>query len=212
MSNDTRLLQTDNLEIWRGDLPLINGLNFSGDAGDVIHLAGPNGSGKTTLLRCLAGLTLQDGGSISWFGNSSLGRPDPETRGRLQYLGHRDALKGGLNPAENLASLDALRVGEKGISISDSLQRTGVAHRRHTPCRFLSAGQRRRTALASLLLRRTPVWLLDEPFTSLDVSGVAMVTGWIREHAAEGGLVVMSTHQAPADGLVTREVRLEGAQ
>ena len=212
MPGNSRLLETDKLEIWRGDRPLITGLDVSAEAGEVVHLSGPNGSGKTTLLRCLAGLTLPDGGRFSWFGKSFTARPDPATRARMHYLGHHDALKGGLSPAENLASLDALRIGPAGIDIDAALEAVGLGHRRDTPCRFLSAGQRRRTGLASLLLRQAPVWLLDEPFTSLDVHGVAMVTDWIRDHAAGGGLVLLSTHQPLAVGVTSREIRLEGAQ
>ncbi|MDX1443837.1 MAG: cytochrome c biogenesis heme-transporting ATPase CcmA [Gammaproteobacteria bacterium] len=212
MPADSRLLQTDKLEIWRGDRPLIRDLDISAAAGEVIHLSGPNGSGKTTLLRCLAGLTLADAGTVSWFGRQFAGRPDPSTRARMQYLGHLDALKGGLTPVENLASLDALRMGERLMDIDAALDAAGVSHRRNIPCRFLSAGQKRRTGLARLLMRQAQVWLLDEPFTSLDVNGVAMVTDWIRAHAANGGLVILSTHQPMAEGVVSREIRLEGAQ
>lgn len=212
MPGTSRLLETDKLEIWRGDRPLITGLDMAADAGEVIHLSGPNGSGKTTLLRCLAGLTLPDGGRFSWFGKTFTARPDPATRARMHYLGHHDALKGGLSPVENLASLDALRIGPAGIGIDAALESVGINHRRDIPCRFLSAGQRRRTGLARLLLRQAPVWLLDEPFTSLDVHGVAMVTDWIRDHAAGGGLVIVSTHQPLALDVITREIRLAGAQ
>lgn len=206
------LLAIDKLEIWRGDRPLIRHLDMTGNAGDVIHLVGPNGSGKTTVLRCLAGLTMPDAGAVSWYGSRFTTRPDPETRGKLHYLGHREALKGGLTAMENITALGALRPGEPVMDSAAALQQVGLQHHQQTPCRFLSAGQRRRAMLAQLLVYRAPVWLLDEPFTSLDADGVAMVTGWIRDHAVAGGMVMLSTHQPLDDSLVTQRVTLEGAQ
>src|SRR5690606_38225871 len=101
-------LRVHKLEIWRGERCLFRDLSFRAVAGEVIHLKGPNGSGKTTLLRTLAGLTLADEGEIHWFGRRYRGRVGPEARARFRFVGHHDALKGGLDVRENLRALNAL--------------------------------------------------------------------------------------------------------
>lgn len=186
-------LQVDELEIWRGERRLVHGLSFLARAGDVIHLKGPNGSGKTSVLRCLAGLSLPDEGAVSWFGMRYTGRIGPEARARLRYVGHQDALKGGLDARENLRALQSL-FGDTG-DIDAALAEAGLASRADVPAQRLSAGQRRRVALSRLHAGRAEAWLLDEPFTSLDVEGIERVAGWIAAHAAGGGIVVLSTHQ-----------------
>lgn len=187
------MLQVDELEIRRGERVLVAGLSFSASAGEIVHLKGPNGSGKTSLLRCLAGLSLPDDGAVRWFGHCFTGRVGPEARARLLYLGHQEGLKGGLDARENLQFLQAL-TGASG-DIDGALAAAGLGNRRGVPVQRLSAGQRRRTALARLQLSAAPVWLLDEPFTALDVEGIALLTDWIAAHLAAGGLVVLTTHQ-----------------
>lgn len=188
------MLAVDNLEIWRGPRRLFTQLFFDARAGDLVHLKGPNGSGKTTLLRCLAGLSLPDGGSISWFGRRYTARVGADARARCHFVGHHEALKGGLDVVENLRALNALHGGDDSL-IEPVLSEAGLSGRRGIPAQQLSAGQRRRAALSRLRTGAADAWLLDEPFTSLDVEGIALAARWITAHIEGGGLVVLSTHQ-----------------
>lgn len=206
LSEPAAVLQVDQLEIWRGDRRLVHGLSFSARPGELVHLRGPNGSGKTSLLRCLAGLTLPDGGTISWFGRRYIGRVGPEARARCRFLGHQDALKGGLDVQENLQSLQALH-GDH-TDLEPALAAAGLADRRGVSAQRLSAGQRRRGAFARLPGTGAAVWLLDEPFNSLDASGIALIAGWIAALLAGGGLAVLSTHQPLPEPLRAQAIEL----
>lgn len=188
------MLAVDNLEIWRGARCLFTRLSFDARCGDLVHVKGPNGSGKTTLLRCLAGLSLADAGSISWFGQRYTARVGAGARARCRFVGHHEALKGGLDVVENLHALNALHGGDDSL-IEPVLAEAGLSGRRGIPAQQLSAGQRRRAALSRLRIGTSDAWLLDEPFTSLDVEGIALVAEWIAAHVRNGGLVVLSTHQ-----------------
>lgn len=189
----SRLLEVDQLEIWRGEHRLVHELSFVARPGDIIHLKGPNGSGKTSLLRCLAGLSMPDAGTIRWFGTSYRNRVGPEARARFRFVGHLDGLKAGLDVRENLQAQQAL-TGEDG-DIARAIASAGLAGREGVLAQRLSAGQRRRAALARLLLGGANAWLLDEPFTALDAEFVSRVGQWIAEHSASGGLTVLTTHQ-----------------
>lgn len=203
------MLQVEKLEIRRGEQRLVHDLSFVARPGDIIHLKGPNGSGKTSLLRCLAGLSLPDAGAIHWFGARYPGRVGPEARARCRFVGHLDGLKAGLDVHENLSALQALS-GDTG-DIDEALAAAGLTARADVLAQRLSAGQRRRAALARLQLGPVDAWLLDEPFTALDVQGVAQVGHWITAQAARGGIVVLTTHQAlPAEVRVT-EIQLGAA-
>lgn len=202
-------LRVHKLEIWRGERCLFRDLSFRAVAGEVIHLKGPNGSGKTTLLRTLAGLTLADDGEIHWFGRRYRGRVGPEARARFRFVGHHDALKGGLDVRENLRALNALDGGSIE-RIDEALTEAGLSHRFGVPAQQLSAGQRRRAALARLRTATADAWLLDEPFNSLDVDGVAMAARWIAEQAKHG-CVILSTHQPLPTGIDARVIELGGA-
>ncbi len=166
-------------------------------AGQVVHVAGPNGAGKTTLLRVLAGLLTPEQGGVSW-----RGRPitsDLEAYATtFCYLGHSDALKADFTARENLAQEVGLRRPVTAAEIDEALSRAGLSGCRDLPARVLSAGQRRRLAMARVMLTAAPLWILDEPFTNLDHVGVLLLSGVIAEHLDAGGAAVIAAHQPPA--------------
>ena len=170
-------------------------------AGEALAVTGSNGSGKTSLLRQVAGLLAIAGGSIDLAGGEvELTLPE-----QAHYLGHRDALKPALSVLENLAFWRDF-LGGTSADASASLAAVGLDHAAHLPAAYLSAGQRRRLSIARLLTVRRPVWLLDEPTSSLDASAQKMFEGLMTEHLARGGLIVAATH-APL-GIAARELRI----
>lgn len=182
-------VEAENLTCVRGGRPVFRGLNFRCEAGGALSLEGPNGSGKTSLLRILAGLLAPESGRIR-FGQVV----DREERRQLAgWLGHHDGLKPQLTPAESLRFFAQL-YGAAGAGISALLEAVGLSRAADLPCQYLSAGQRRRLALARLMLCGRPLWLLDEPFASLDGAGKALLLEGLREHLARGGLAVIATH------------------
>ena len=171
---------------------MFDGLSFGLGAGELLALTGRNGSGKTTLLRALAGLARPDAGTVRWQGADVA--QDVETwRGRLAWLGHLDGLKGDLTVAENLLVAQQLRSGRAdgldGVLVAFDL---GVLAAR--PVRTLSAGQRRRTALARVALSAAELWLLDEPLNALDTPAQQAFRTVLQTHLAAGGLAIAATH------------------
>lgn len=196
MNENTPLLACDKVSLWRGDVPILLDLSFSVRAGEVWRLEGENGSGKTTLLRILAGLVEAEEGVVRF-----AGEPLPGARRKLAdallYIGHRPGVSGSLDAAENLTVAAAIASQEVDVARQrEVLEALGLAGREGVPAAALSAGQRRRVALARLALERRSLWLLDEPLTALDTAGLAWVRDRIREHAESGGTVVFTTHQA----------------
>ena len=182
----------------RGDRKLFSGLNFSLQNGQLLHLKGHNGSGKTTLMRILAGLLHSEDGEIRW-------NAEPITKARqeyhqeLLYLGHLNGLKGDLSAVENLR-IDAAITGQ-AISEEQAWQvLTDIGLRGHEdlPTKYLSQGQKRRVALARLWFSRKSLWILDEPFSALDVAAVDDLQALIRRHLDSGGMVIVTTHQEVA--------------
>ena len=164
-------------------------------AGEVLHVAGPNGTGKTTLLRVLSGLLHPEQGTVFW-GGQPIGREQDEFHASMSYLGHDNALKGDLTATENLHFAVGVRRPVGHDEISATLARLGIARCHDLPARVLSAGQRRRLAMARVLLAQTPLWILDEPFTNLDRAGVHLFSSFIGEHARAGGMVALAAHQS----------------
>jgi len=177
------------LVVLRGDRLVLAGVALSLRPGGALLLTGPNGAGKSTLLRVLAGLCPFEGGTVAWDGGDAFADPAAHA-GRVAYLGHQDALKPGLSLAENLRL--AARIG--GGAMEAALETYGLAPLSHLPARLLSAGQKRRAALARVLLLRAPLWLLDEPSLGLDAQAVALLGVALADHRATGGMVVATTH------------------
>lgn len=180
----------------RGERLVFSGVDFTLGPGDALLLTGPNGSGKSTLLRVVAGLLRPLAGDILW--NDEAARPG-ELAGLVHYLGHLDALKPVLTASENVAFWAGLAGHRAPASTATAaMERVGGQAFAALPARLLSAGQRRRTALARLLALPLPLWLLDEPATSLDISGIALLEEMMAAHRAAGGIVIASTHGALA--------------
>ena len=189
------MLEIAGLECRRGDRRLFSGLNLTLEPGTLLHVRGRNGSGKTTLLRTLCGLFTPETGEIRWRGESIRALAE-DYRRELLYFGHLNGIKSDLTGIENL-SIAARLVGDP-VGIDDvwqALERIGLRGFEDLPTRMLSQGQKKRVALARLILSRARLWVLDEPFTALDVEAVALLQGLIAEHVADGGLAVLTTHQ-----------------
>jgi heme exporter protein A len=184
------LFTAHDLACVRGERLVFRGLSFALEAGEALLLTGPNGSGKSSLLRLLAGLLPPWSGRLAWNGED-VADDKAGHRARLHFVGHQDALKPVLTAAETLAFWAGLRGGDAVAPALDRLRLTPLAD---TPCRYLSAGQRRRLALARLLASAAPLWLLDEPTTGLDAASVEAFETILAEHRAGGGIVIASTH------------------
>ncbi|MGB9428274.1 MAG: cytochrome c biogenesis heme-transporting ATPase CcmA [Gammaproteobacteria bacterium] len=194
MAAVSQTLSVHNLAIWRGERCLCRNISLELQSGESLHVQGPNGAGKTTLIRVLTGLGRADEGEVCWC-NAALRRNESAYRASLAYLGHSNGVKLGLSPRENLAYAGALLAAATTIEIAAVLEQVGLSGCEDMPCNMLSMGQRRRTALARLLLARVPLWFLDEPLTSLDAAGVDLLTQILKTHLADGGLAVFATHQ-----------------
>jgi heme exporter protein A len=189
---DRALLCGRELAVWRGERCLFDQLHFDLGPEQLALLVGANGSGKTTLLRILAGLGLPTSGSVTWKG-APVSELAMEQRAEVAYRGHVEALKRDLTVAENLGFHSALWGREPRFDhVLEELKLDKVAHMR---ARYLSAGQRRRVALAMLQLSGAKLWLLDEPTTNLDSEGRGLLVEWTRRHLSGGGLAVIATHQ-----------------
>ncbi len=179
------------LECVRGERTVFSGIDFAVPPGGALVLRGPNGSGKSSLLRLIAGLLEPAAGTITWNGEPV--DDDAEAHhARLRYVGHLDAVKPALTVAENLAFWAGLHGGGRGSAAA--LDRLGLGHLADVPAQLLSAGQRRRLALARIVAAPAPLWLLDEPTVTLDEEAVGVVEALIAAHRADGGLVVVATH------------------
>lgn len=182
-------LQARDLACWRAERLVFAGLSFQVGPGEAIVLTGANGAGKSSLLRVLAGLLPPAEGELLWEGADALADPQAHAR-RLRYLGHQDALKPSLTVAENLAFFARLHGGDVGTALA-TLNLSALSE---LPARLLSSGQKRRLALARLVLAPAPLWLLDEPTVGLDAASVTALGPLFAEHRARGGMVIAATH------------------
>jgi heme exporter protein A len=204
-------LEAVGLACVRGDRRLFQGLSFTLEGGELLHVTGPNGAGKTTLLRLLCGLTRPEDGEVRWDGSPVRALGD-EYRRRIAYLGHLNAIKDDLTCRENLRYGAALAgaAADEG-RLDAALVRMGLSGLDGVPVQVLSQGQKRRTALCRLLVSDCPLWVLDEPFTALDKAAVATVRDAVQAHVAGGGMAVLTTHQEVAlDAARTRTLGLGG--
>lgn len=189
------MLEAINLGCVRGSRRLFKGLTFSLESGGLIEVRGPNGSGKTSLLRILCGLASPTEGEVRWHGRNirSLGE---EYFGAIAYLAHQNGVKDELSAIENLRISSA--VGGNALNKNQAqevLGRIGLKGQQNLPARALSAGQRRRLALARLLTSKAKLWILDEVLTSLDDAAVKLSREFIGEHIKSGGMAIIATHQ-----------------
>lgn len=188
------MLELQNLEAWRDDRCLYQALSLSLQPGQVGHIMGPNGVGKTTLLKQIAGLNAFMSGRVRW--RDAQVSDDPQRfQQELLFLGHLAGLKSALTVAENLQALAACRgMVLSANQLEAALERVGLTGYDDVLVAQLSAGQKRRVALARLFTESPLLWLLDEPFTAIDQAGVAELEGWLADHAERGGMVLLTTH------------------
>ncbi|MBV9569020.1 MAG: heme ABC exporter ATP-binding protein CcmA [Hyphomicrobiales bacterium] len=188
----------------RGGRVLFSGMSFIVEKGKAALLTGPNGAGKTSLLSILAGLLKPRSGGARF--EDAQGE-EVELSEEAHLLGHRDGLKTQLLVSENLSFCQAL-LGSPSLSPREALDALGLGHVLDLPCAYLSAGQRRRVALARLLVSRRPLWLLDEPTAALDSASRALLTKLMSDHLTTGGLIVAATHEPL--GIGAAEIRIGG--
>jgi heme exporter protein A len=190
------MLTATGLSCVRGERRLFAGLDLAVEPGEWLHVQGENGAGKTSLLRILASLSPPAEGEICWQGEPIRALAE-DYRREMLFLGHHGAVKEELTPLENLtlaAQLDGAQLDE--VTALQALARFGLRGREDLAVRFLSAGQKRRVLLARLAVRKAALWILDEPFTALDVKAVDMLSGLIEEHITGGGMAILTSHQS----------------
>ena len=202
------MLEAEGLVLWLGETPILDGVSVAVRAGEVLQLRGENGSGKTTLLRALAGLVEPEEGEVRFEG-VPVRRARDALAEALLYVGHRPGVAAALTAPENLAAFAATHGGD-AARIGPTLVELGLGERLDVPVAALSAGQRRRVALARLALEPRRLWILDEPLTALDARGLDWVRGRIEAHAGAGRACVFTTHQGlelPGTAVRVHELR-----
>ncbi len=196
-------LSAVDLHCRRGGRVVFSGVNFAVGAGEALIVTGRNGAGKSSLLRTIAGLIRIAQGRLSFDG----GDPELSIAEQAHYLGHQDALKPALSVAENLKFWAAF-LGAAAPDLAGTLEAVGLGPLAGLPAAYLSAGQRRRLSIARLLAVKRPIWLLDEPTSTLDVTAQERLGVLMTDHLATGGLILAATH-APIALPKTQELRLD---
>jgi heme exporter protein A len=182
-------LSAENLGAARGGEMVFSGVSIALNAGEALMVTGPNGAGKSTLLRVIAGLLPAAEGAVRLEG------AEDGLAAQCHFFGVQNAMKAALSIAENLGFWRAFN-GSAKLSIDEALQAVGLPGLGATPFAYLSTGQKRRAAIARLLVSHRPVWLLDEPTSGLDAGAEAVFAGLLRAHLSEGGIAVAATHLA----------------
>jgi heme exporter protein A len=201
-------LCVEKVHVWRGDRHVLRGVSLDVHPGELMHVSGPNGTGKTTLLRVVSGLLRPEKGSIAWQGRS-IAAAAAEYQSARAYASHEPALKSDLTALENLRFTVGLKRRVTVAELRSSLERTGVANCADLPARVLSAGQRRRVAMARVLAFRADLWLLDEPYTNLDGSGSSLLSALLAEHVGQGGVALVVAHHDLNVAVQTRQLELQ---
>jgi heme exporter protein A len=201
-------LCVEKVHVWRGDRHVLRGVSLEVHPGELMHVSGPNGTGKTTLLRVVSGLLRPEKGSVAWQGRS-IAATAAEYQSALAYASHEPALKSDLTALENLRFTVGLKRRVTVAELRSSLERTGVANCADLPARVLSAGQRRRVAMARVLAFRADLWLLDEPYTNLDGSGSSLLSALLAEHVGQGGVALVVAHHDLNVAVQTRQLELQ---
>jgi len=196
-------LSASNLACHRGGREVFAGVSFAVASGEVLTVTGRNGAGKSSLLRTVVGLVRVAYGSLTLEG----GDPELTIAEQAHYLGHQDALKPSLSVAENLKFWAGF-LGRKAADQASALAAVGLDSLADLPAAYLSAGQRRRLSIARLVAVKRPIWLLDEPMSTLDAAAQDRLGGLMRAHVADGGLILAATH-GPLGIAATRELRLD---
>lgn len=200
-------LSVEKVHVWRGERHVLKGLSIAVCARELLHISGPNGTGKTTLLRVASGLLRPEQGTVAW-----LGRPILSSRAQYQaqmaYSSHEPALKSDLTALENLRFAVGLKRRVTIQELRDVLERTGVLPVADLPTRVLSAGQRRRVALARVLAMNATLWLLDEPYSNLDAAGTELMSGLLQAHVEAGGVALVVAHHTLALDCNVRRLEL----
>lgn len=187
------LIRTENLCFERDEIKVIDRVNLELNSGDLLQVEGCNGSGKTTLLRLLTTAVKPTSGRI-FYQEKKLSDCRYEYCSNIIFIGHQIALKERLTPVENLNWLSPIGLSQD--SINRALDLVGLRDFETAPSWSLSAGQKRRVALARLIVSNAKIWFLDEPFTAIDTQGIGLMRQLIDDHVSKGGAVVFSTHQS----------------
>jgi heme exporter protein A len=184
-------LNVKNLACWRNEQVVFSDLNLSLSSGSVLFLDGENGSGKTSLLKIICGFRLSDEGDISW-DNQSISSV-PEYFHNISYVGHKNGIKDELTVEENLNLMRSMATASE-IKTGVVLKQIGLFKQADVLSRQLSAGQKRKLALARLMMTNNSFWVLDEPFTSLDKASVGFIESLIKQHITRGGMLILTSH------------------
>ena len=189
------MLEACGLTCSKRDRTLFEGLSLVVNTGELLYLRGPNGAGKTSLLRILTGLSAPESGAVLYNG-VNISEDKTGYYRDLFYLGHKSGTNGSLSALDNLSFwLAQHSTSVQENVLYDVLAKVGLVGLEDVPVRYLSAGQQRRVALSRLWLKPAKVWVLDEPFTALDVKGVHLLETSMKEHVSRGGLIITTSHQ-----------------